>query len=147
MPSLVQCSTLLGFLTGTASTAFVENKLSRSLLSLSPLFTTLPRSLQRTLVRPSRNFDFSFSLVMNSSLRFVSLLWESFLLLLLFPQFRFHFVSVSSTSTFPHRQNSLTHYTKSTRLSLLLFQARLPMDIGCPVSRKFPHGTLHYQSR
>lgn len=38
---------------GTASTAFVENKLSRSLISLSLLFTTHPRSLQRTLVRPS----------------------------------------------------------------------------------------------
>jgi hypothetical protein len=39
--------------TGTASTAFVENKLSRCLFSLSPLFTIHPRSLQRTLVRPS----------------------------------------------------------------------------------------------
>jgi hypothetical protein len=25
--------------------------------------------------------------------------------------------------------------------------SRLPMDISCPVSRNFPHGTLHYQSR
>lgn len=62
---------------GTASTAFVENKLSRSLISLSLLFTTLPRSLQRTLVRPSVNCYIHFSLVMNSSLRFVSLRWES----------------------------------------------------------------------
>lgn len=85
---------------------------------------------------------------MNSSLRFVSLVWESSFLLL-FPQFRFHFVSVSSTSTPPHLQNSLTHYTKSTRSSLLFVfpLLRLPMDIGCPVSCKFPHGTLHYQSR
>jgi len=44
----------------------------------------------------------------------------------------------------PHPQNSLTHYTISTWSSLL---SRLPMDIGCPVSCKFPHGTLHYQSR
>lgn len=77
--------------TGTASTAFVENKLSRSLFSLSPLFTTHPRSLQRTLVRPSMNCYIHFSLVMNSSLRFVSLLWEVFFLLN-FLQSRFHFV-------------------------------------------------------
>jgi len=63
--------------TGTASTAFVENKLSRCLFSLSPLFTTHPRSLQRTLVRPSIDYYIHFSLVMNSSQRFVSLVWES----------------------------------------------------------------------
>lgn len=57
------------------------------------------------------------------------------------------------TLTSPHRQNSLIHYTISTQSSLFgspRFQGplpRLPVDIGCPVSRKFPHGTLHYQSR
>lgn len=76
MPSLVQSFTLLSFRTGTASTAFVENKLSRCLFSLSPLFTTHPRSLQRTLVRPSIYCYIHFSLVMNSSQRFVSLVWE-----------------------------------------------------------------------
>lgn len=104
--------------TGTASTAFVENKLSRSLFSLSPLFTTHPRSLQRTLVRPSMNCYIHFSLVMNSSLRFVSLLWEvSFS-----PEFSSASISLRlhvPASTSPHRQNSLTHYTKSTRSSLL----------------------------
>lgn len=32
------------------------------------------------------------------------------------------------------------------KYSVILF-LRLPMDFGCPVSCKFPHGTLHYQSR
>jgi len=89
MPSRVQSFTPLEFRTGTASTAFVENKLSRSLVSLSLLFTTHPRSLQRTLVRPSVNCYIHFSLVMNSSPRFVSLLWE---LPELSSVFRFHFV-------------------------------------------------------
>jgi len=141
MPSLVQSFTLLCFKTGTASTAFVENKLSRGLLSLSPLFTTHPRSLQRTLVRPSISCDRNFSLVMNSSPRFVSLSWESFLWS--FSVLRFLFVFTFPLQLFPHIQNSLTHYTKSTRLLFL----ELPMDISCPVSCKFPHGTLHYQSR
>jgi hypothetical protein len=79
LPSLVQRFTSLGPQTGTASTAFVENKLSRGLFSLSPLFTTHPRSLQRTLVRPSTDCYIRFSLVMNSSPRFVSLVWETFL--------------------------------------------------------------------
>jgi len=48
-----------------------------------------------------------------------------------------------SASTPPHRQNSLTHYTISTWASFF----RLPMELGCPVSRNFPHGTFHYQSR
>jgi len=96
MPSLVQSFTSFSFRTGTASTAFVENKLSRSLFSLSLLFTTHPRSLQRTLVRPSMNCYTHFSLVMNSSLRFVSLTWESSriffcLAFTLFSRFRFNF--------------------------------------------------------
>lgn len=108
---------LISLQTGTASTAFVENKLSRSLFSLSPLFTTHPRSLQRTLVRPSMNCYIHFSLVMNSSLRFVSLIWEvSFS-----PESSSASISLRlhvPASTSPHWQNSLTHYTKSTRSSL-----------------------------
>jgi len=100
LPSLAQSFTPLCLPTGTASTAFVENKLSRSLLSLSPLFTILPRSLQRTLVRPSMNCYIHFSLIMNSSPRFVSLRWESsdlssFLAFTLSSRFRFN----SSPST------------------------------------------------
>lgn len=58
--------------------------------------------------------------------------------------------------TSPHLQNSLTHYTISTRssvsprsrfsLRIFLTKSWLPMDIRCPVSCKFPHGTFHYQS-
>jgi len=91
MPSLVQSFTLLSSRTGTAKTAFVENKLSRCLFSLSPLFTTHPRSLQRTLVRPSIYCYIHFSLVMNSSQRFVSLAWE--FLLWLFTIFDFTWFS------------------------------------------------------
>jgi len=116
MPSLVQSFTSFYFRTGTASTAFVENKLSRSLFSLSLLFTTHPRSLQRTLVRPSMTSYLHFSLVMNSSLRFVSLIWD-------FPESSSVSLSLCfhvPASTSPHPQNSLTHYTISTRLSFFL---------------------------
>lgn len=133
---------LISLQTGTASTAFVENKLSRSLFSLSPLFTTHPRSLQRTLVRPSMNCYIHFSLVMNSSLRFVSLIWEVFFLLI-FPQFRFHFVFTFPLQLLPIVK---TRWPIIPKVPWNLF-LRLQVDIGCPVSCKFPHGTLHYQSR
>jgi len=109
MPSLVQSFTSLSFQTGTASTAFVENKLSRCLFSLSPLFTTHPRSLQRTLVRPSIDYYIHFSLVMNSSQRFVSLVWES---RWSSSALRFHFVFTSPlrlSSPFPKLVDPLYH--------------------------------------
>jgi len=138
---LVQSFTSFEIQTGTASTAFVENKLSRCLLSLSPLFTTHPRSLQRTLVRPSIYCYIHFSLVMNSSQRFVSWLWEIF-----FGPFRP--VDFTTSSRFRFNFSPLTKlvdplYHKYS----VIFWFRLPMELSCPVSRKFPHCTLHYQSR
>lgn len=102
MPSLVQSFTLLSFRTGTASTAFVENKLSRCLFSLSPLFTTHPRSLQRTLVRPSIYCYIHFSLVMNSSQRFVSLAWE----------FSLRLFSLFDFTSFPRHRLNFSPLTK-----------------------------------
>jgi len=65
--------------TRTALTAFVKNQLSRSLISLSPLFTIHPRSLQRTLVQSSMSCYWHFNLIMNRSLRFGSSTWVFFL--------------------------------------------------------------------
>jgi len=111
------------------------------LFSLSPLFTTHPRPLQRALVRSSIYCYIHFNLVMNSSQRFVSSPWE----------FSFgHFLSFDFTLSSRSRFN-FSPFTKLVdplyhKYSVIFFQ-RLPMDISCPVSRKFPHGTLHYQSR
>ena len=63
-PSLLQ---------GPAYTGFVENQLSRCLISLSPLSAIHPRPLQRSLVRPSEFLYESFSLIADSSHRFGSL--------------------------------------------------------------------------
>jgi len=113
------------------------------LFSLSPLFITHPRSLQRTLVRPSIYCYLYFSLVMNSSQRFVSSLWEP-------TSLSSSISSIDFSSSPRNRFNSspLTKlvdplYQKYSVISL----RRLPMDISCPVSCNFPHGTLHYQSR
>lgn len=76
MPLLKPFSTChLLWRTRAASTAFTENQLSRSLISLSPLFTVHPSSLLRTPVRPSRCYHASFSLTMNRSPRFGSRAW------------------------------------------------------------------------
>lgn len=78
---------------------------------------------------------------MNSSQGFVSWLWESF-----FGPFRpFDFTTSSrfrfNFSPFTKLVDPLYHKYS------VIFLRRLPMDISCPVSCKFPHGTLHYQSR
>jgi len=53
---------LLLFPTCAASTAFVENQLSPSLISLSPLFTIHPRSLQRAPVQSSMSISWALQL-------------------------------------------------------------------------------------
>lgn len=85
---------------------------------------------------------------MNSSQRFASSPWESSLVTryLVYKPFSDFSISLCLhvlASTFPHMQNSLTHYTRSTQLQVLFL---LLVDLSCPVSCKFPHGTLHYQS-
>jgi len=78
---------------------------------------------------------------MNSSQRFVSWLWE-----FSFGPFRPFDFTTSSRSRF-----NFSPFTKLVdplyHKYSVIFLSRLPMDISCPVSCKFPHGTLHYQSR
>jgi len=58
--------------TGPAKTGFVENQLSPSLISLSPLPTARPRLLQQSPVRSSIGCYSHFNLAMGSSLGFGS---------------------------------------------------------------------------
>jgi len=67
-----QCSTSSFLSTGTTLIAFVENQLSLCLISLSPLPTRHPRSIQRTPVRSSMSCDWHFNLRMGRSLSFGS---------------------------------------------------------------------------
>jgi len=59
---------------------------------------------------------------------------------------RFDFTS-SSRSRFNSSPSTKLVDPLYQKYSVISFFSRLPMDIGCPVSCKFPHGTLHYQSR
>jgi len=83
---------------------------------------------------------------MNSSQRFVSSPWE-----VSFGHFLPFDFTLSSRSRF-----NFSPFTKLVdplyhKYSVIFSpgwpRRRLPMELSCPVSCKFPHGTLHYQSR
>ena len=70
-PSPMQCSTSWEDPSrGRTKIRFGENQLSPSLIGLSPLSTAHPSGFQPTTVRPSTRLYPSFSLAMDSSLRF-----------------------------------------------------------------------------
>jgi len=98
---------LFVFRTRTTLIAFVENQLSRRLISLSPLPTSHPKSLQRLPVQSSMPCYWHFNLLMGSSLRFGSLICGSL-------DLSSFSLSLLSFTLSPHHYNSLTHYTIST---------------------------------
>jgi len=134
---------LFHFENRAASTAFVKNQLSQSLISLSPLFTIHPRSLQRSLVRSSMSCYCHFNLIMNSSLRFGSPIWV--FSSCFFSLFVFSLSSLFCLNFFSHIWKSLIHYTISIELVLFL---PLPPR-GCQLSSFILSLSvlLHYQSR
>jgi len=83
---------------------------------------------------------------MNSSQRFASLLWESPSLISSISSISLCLHVLASTlSPFAKLVDPL--YQKYPVTSFcMIYTFSLLVDIGCPVSCKFPHGTLHYQS-
>jgi len=118
----------------------VENQLSPSLISLSPLVTTLPSIFPHTRVRSSNCFYTIFNLFMTSSLGFGSIQYN-FLL------FSTRFCYASLTVKLALLYNSLTHYAKGTlSLSFFITITQAPIAFTYQIStssRAFPHPLFH----
>ena len=100
-------------LRGATSIAFEENQLSPSLISLSPLTTTHPRTFQRPWVRASSQCYLTFTLVMVRSLGFGSIHTD-------FSPFSDSIsLRLPSSVKLASANNSLTHYTKGTRSPIM----------------------------
>jgi len=142
MPSKKPCSTSLLSSMGPTQIGFVENQLSRSLISLSPLSIPHPKALQRLPVRSSTSSYGPFNLGMDSSPRFGSTHWDlsSYLFVYLsspgvFPRLS---PSLSSFQLSPQPCNSLIHYTISIQSLLLLLLVFLCCLVSCFPSQYSP---------
>ena len=127
---------------------FDENQLSPSLISLSLLSTTHPRSFQQSLVRTSTRFYSCFILVMDSSLGFGSTTCNINALLTL--AFALASLQKSLTNCIRLLAGSLNKRYKVTHSSLRKHSATLACrrtisdSISLPLSgffSPFPHGT------